>query len=442
MARIRIIWDQRTVRVWRSKGSNSQLIEEFSASDVSGLLAGLEASKVTSKMTHLKVYVDLPELDHHVERVPKLSPKLRRQLLGQRHLKMYGDEPRVWVAQAMEMETEAGQQFFLISSLPEPISKAFTQWAQKNGVVLEGLYSLPLALARIGGTESQVTEPFIQFLGIGDAGYLIARDAAGKVLFFNRLDNSEPGPEELEAGVRRLVLFVEQEFSLTPELRSEPPVADNDAALVGALGRQKTSPQLSLVLPAEKRRQSFQRIRHRAFALLAVCLLLTLDYTLPRIEKTKELELRSGEVQTEIGRQKAIVRELERGLEAKAAYLDVIDFSQGRETMKENAPVPSPLLVMLHALSNSLPQFLELDSYEGQIDSAQGMAHFTLSGRPLTADLDLSAEIKQLYEVLQKRGWSLDEPEVVFESNSGNSRFASQRGGLRKFTVKLSLQAR
>lgn len=442
MARIRIIWDQRTVRVWRAKGSDAQLLQEFSAGDVSGLLAGLESGMDAFKITHLRVYVDLPELDHHVERVPKLSPKLRRQLLRQRQLKMYGDEPRVWVAQHMDLETEAAQQFFLISSLPEPISKAVTQWAQKNGVVLEGLFSLPQALARIGGTESQVSGPFIQFLGIGDAGYLIARDAAGKLLFFNRLDHSEPGPEELEAGVRRLVLFVEQEFALTPELPSEPQAADNDAALVGALCRQKADPQLSLVLPAEKRRQSFQRIRHRAFALLAVLLLLTLDFTLPRIEKKKDLELLLGDLQAELGRQEAAVRELERGLLAKTAYLDVIDFSEGRETMKEDAPVPSPLLIMLHALSNSLPQFLELDSYEGRIDPAEGKAYFTLSGRPLTADLDLGAEIKKMYDGLQKRGWNVEEPKVAFESASGNSRFASQRGALRKFTVNFTLQSR
>lgn len=448
MARIRIIWDQGTVRVWRAKGSDAQLLEEFSAVDVSGLLAGLEAVMDAFKITHLRVYVDLPELDHHVERVPKLSPKLRRQLLRQRQLKMYGDEPRVWVAQHMDLETEAAQQFFLMSSLPEPISKAVTQWAQRSGVVLEGLYSLPLALARLGGPDRQAAGPFIQFQGIGDAGYLIARDAAGKLLFFNRLDHSEPGPEELEAGLRRLVLFVEQEFALTPELPAEPQAARNDVALggdvalVGALCRQKADPQLSLVLPAEKRRQSFQRIRHRAFALLAVLLLLTLDYTLPRIEKKKDLELRSGEVQTEIGKQEAVVRALQRGLQAKAVYLDVIEFSEGRETMKEDAPVPSPLLVMLHALSNSLPRFLELDSYEGRIDPLGGKAYFTLSGRPLTADLDLSAEIKKMYDGLQKRGWGLEEPEIAFESASGNSRFASQRGALRKFTVNLTLQSR
>lgn len=442
MAHIRIIWDQRIVRVWRAKGADAQLLKEFSTDDISGLLAGLEAGMDAFKITHLSVYVDLPELDHHVERVPKLSPKLRRQLLRQRQLKMYGDEPRVWVAQHMGLETEAAQQFFLISSLPEPISKAVTQWAQKNGVVLQGLYSLPLALARIGGAESQASKPFIQFQATGDNGYLIARDAAGKLLFFNRLDHAEPSPEELEAGVRRLVLFVEQEFALTPELLPEPPAAANDAAFVGALCRQKADPKLSLVVPAEKRRQSLQRIRHRAFALLTVLLLLTLDYTLPRIEKKKDLEMRLGEIQADIGRQEAAVRALELGLQARATYLNVINFSEGRETMRADAHVPSPLLVMLHVLSNSLPRFLELDSYEGRIDLDEGKAYFTLSGRPLTADLNLVAEINKMHEDLRKRGWRLDEPKVAFEGAARNSRFASQRGALRKFTVNFSLNSR
>ena len=208
------------------------------------------------------------------------------------------------------------------------------------------------------------------------------------------------------------------------------------------MSRQKNQGQLNLVRPQEKRRQSLQRLRHRAFALLSISLITVFYFTLPLIEKKKTLVLGLEELGLAIQITQNEVNQLTRALEVKATYIDVIKFSEGRETNKADSPVPSPLLVMLSSLSNSLPEFVEIDSYEGEIDATRKQALFTMIGRPLTADLDLKAEVDDMYESLQKIGWKVDEPQLSFEEKGRNFRFAEQRGELRKFTVSFKLSVK
>ena len=442
MAHFSIIWDQSSVGIWKTNRSSAQLLKEFSADDVDSLLSQLEAQTAALKITHLRLYVDLPELDHHIERVPNIAPKLRKQLLEQRKLKMYGDEARVLVSKKMSLDTEASQLFYLISSLPENISTLITGWTKANGILLEGIFSLPQSISYLGGVLEESTEAFIKFQVVGNAGYLIARDARGEVLFFSRMDSVNPDDEKIAIMARRLILFVEQEFSLTPIMQAVDLADTDDAALVASLSRQKNQGQLNLVRPQEKRRQSLQRLRHRAFALLSVSLITVLYFTLPLIEKKKTLDLGLEELGVAIQITQNEVNQLTRALEVKATYVDVIKFSEGRETNKADSTVPSPLLVMLSSLSNSLPEFVEIDSYEGEIDAARKQALFTMIGRPLTADLDLKAEVDDMYVSLQKIGWKVDEPQISFEEKGRNSRFAEQRGELRKFTVSFKLSAK
>ena len=442
MAHFSIIWDQSSVGIWKTNRSSAQLLKEFSADDVDSLLSQLEAQTAALKITHLRLYVDLPELDHHIERVPNIAPKLRKQLLEQRKLKMYGDEARVLVSKKMSLDTEASQLFYLISSLPENISTLITGWTKANGILLEGIFSLPQSIAYSEGFLEESAEAFIHFRSVGKAGYLIARDALGEVLFFSRMDSANPEAEKIANMARRLVLFVEQEFSLTPIMRAVDLADTDDAALVASLSRQKNQGQLNLVRPQEKRRQSLQRLRHRAFALLSISLITVFYFTLPLIEKKKNLVLGLEELGLAIQITQNEVNQLTRALEVKATYIDVIKFSEGRETNKADSPVPSPLLVMLSSLSNSLPEFVEIDSYEGEIDATRKQALFTMIGRPLTADLDLKAEVDDMYESLQKIGWKVDEPQLSFEEKGRNFRFAEQRGELRKFTVSFKLSVK
>ena len=442
MAHFSIIWDQSSVGIWKTNRSGAQLLKEFSADDVASLLSQLEAQAAALKITHLRLYVDLPELDHHIERVPNIAPKLQKQLLEQRKLKMYGDEARVLVSKKMSLDIEASQLFYLISSLPENISTLITGWTKANGILLEGIFSLPQSIAYSERFLEESAEAFIHFRSVGKAGYLIARDALGEVLFFSRMDSANPEAEKIANMARRLILFVEQEFSLTPKMQAVDLADTDDAALVASLSRQKNQGQLNLVRPQEKRRQSLQRLRHRAFALLSISLIAVLYFMLPLIEKKKTLNLGLEELGVAIQIAQNQVNQLARALEVKATYIDVIKFSEGRETLKADSPVPSPLLVMLHALSNSLPEFVEIDSYEGDINTSNTKAIFTMVGRPLSADLDLKAEVQYMYDGLKKRGWNIDEPQLSFEEKGRNSRFAGQRGELRKFTLSFRISAK
>ncbi len=441
MAHISIIWDQYSVKIWKINRSGAHFKKEFSADDVTSLLSQLDTQIATLNITHLRLYVDLPELDHHIERLPKIAPKLRKQLLQQRKLKMYGDEARVLVSKEMNLDLGAAQLFYLISSLPESISIAITDWAKVNGILLKGIYSLPQSIAYLCRVHEKRAEAYMQFQAIGDASYLIARDAAGEVLFFSRLDSSSPDEEKIETGARRLVLFVEQEFSLTPMLEASDLAEPDDAALITSLSQQKKQGQLSLVRPQEKRRQSLQRLRHRAFAVLSISLIGILYLTIPLVEKKKNLELALKELDLAIQVDQNEVDQLQSALDVKATYIEVINFSEGRETIEASSPIPSPLLVMLRALSNSLPELVEIDSYEGEIDASKSQANFTMVGRPLTADLDLKKEVKKMYDGLKKRGWNFDEPQLSFEEKNHYSRFADQRGELRKFTLSFKLSA-
>ena len=441
MANISIIWDQSSVRVWKIKRSSAHFLKEFSAYDVTSLLSQLDAQLTELKITHLFLYVDLTELDHHIERVPKIAPKLRKQLLEQRKIKMYGNEARVLVSKEMDLDIEAAQSFYLISSLPEKISSLITDWALKNGILVEGIYSLPQSIAYLGGFRDKSAQAYIQFQAIGKAGYLIARDVTGEVLFFSRIDAANPELEKIEHVARRLILFVEQEFSLTPTMPTADLSDPDDAALMASLSRQKKLRPLSLVRHQEKRRQSLLRLRHRVFALLSISLILVFYLTIPLIEKKKMLSLKISEIDTEIQYDKNVLKGLESDLRVSSSYIDVIKFCEGRETISESAFAPSPLLVMLLTLSNSLPKLVELDSYEGLIDTSETLANFTVIGRPLTADVDLQREIKDMYDALERKGWLIKDQKISFEERSSGSRFSQKRGDLRKFNLSFTVSS-
>ncbi|MGB0409853.1 MAG: hypothetical protein ACPGIC_07655 [Opitutales bacterium] len=440
MARTTLIWDHRSLRIWRIRGSRAQLLHEAVIASVEDCIAVLEKESKKLKISKLRVYLDLPELDHHLERIPEIAPKLRKQLLEQRKIKLYGDEDRVWVAHEMGLAMEGQHQFYLISSLPNALACAMTAWATRNGIQFEGLFSLPLALAEAGEDLEQEREACMRFHALGEAGYLIARNADGKLLFFSRLDSSQPTAEQLDASARRLLLFLEQEFSVAPRLAEHGGSADSDdARVVARMSRQKVNPSLRLISDAERTRLFRRRLRHRAFAGLSLALIFVVYGTLPLIQKKKTLQLSLSDLAAAIEGEQVAVRAVEQRLLKVQKYRDVILFSEGRETIEEDAPVPSPLLVMLRALCNALPEFVELDSYEGAIDLSNAGAVFTMVGRPLTADLDLYEKIKLMHTGLAKQGWLISEPELTFEEKSGGSRFSSQRGELRKFTLRFTI---
>jgi len=443
MAHTTLIWDHHTVRIWRTSRSGSSLIQEGEAQDLTALLALLDRAEKTFQFGRLLVYLDIPALDHHLERVPKMAPKLQQQLLAQRKLKLYGDEKRSLASVEMGLQGEVTHQFYFISSLPHDIASAISGWALRNAVLLDGVYSLPYALTCLDDTlVATDAQGVIHCRVLGDAGYLIARDSACKLLFFSRLTAQDLGTEQMASSARRLGLFVEQEFGVNPQFQGHDAMeSSDDAAAVSLLSKLKLGASLDLVPRSLRARQRIVQFRHRAFACLCITLILGVYLTIPQINKKQELELDLSELNVSIQLETLETNQVRRSILENRQYENVIQFSRGRETLDDDAPVPAPLLIMLHAFSNSLPESVELDTYSGSIDTTEGVTTIEMVGRPLTADLDLPAEIKVMFERLKKQGWQLSEPTVAFEQSNSRSRFGDARGRLRKFTISFTVKA-
>ncbi|MEC8208828.1 MAG: hypothetical protein VX051_00065 [Verrucomicrobiota bacterium] len=443
MARTILIWDHQTVRVWRTSRSSASLIQEGEAQDLTALLALLDCAEETFHFGRLLVYLDIPALDHHVERVPKMASKLQQLLLVQRKLKLYGDEKRSMASTEMGLQREAAHQFYLISSLPHEITSAISGWALGKAVLLEGVYSLPYALTRLDDTlVVSDAKGVVHYRGLGDAGYLIARDHAGILLFFSRLTAKDLGTEQMNNSARRLGLFVEQEFGVNPQFQGHDATKiSDDAATVSLLSKLKLGASLDLVPSEMRTRQRIVQYKHRAFACLCITLILGVYLTIPQINKKQELELDLSELNATIQEQTLEINQVRRSLLENRQYENVIQFSRGRETLDDDAPVPAPLFIMLHVFSNALPESVELDTYSGSIETAEGVTTIEMVGRPLTADLDLPAEIREMFGRLKKQGWQLSEPTVAFEQDNSRSRFGDARGRLRKFTISFTVKA-
>ena len=443
MAHTTLILDHHTARIWRTSRSGARLIQEAEAQDVTALLALLDSAEETLQIGRLRVYLDIPALDHHLERVPKMAPKLQQQLLEQRKLKLYGTEERSSAASEMGLQGEAAHQFYIISSLPHEIPSAIAHWALRNGVLLVGVFSLPYALSCLDSTMIETdAEGVIHYCGLGDAGYLIARNSAGKLLFFSRLRTQELGTEQMDSSARRLGLFVEQEFGANPQFQAHAATeSDDDAPTIMQLSQLKPGAPFDLVPRALRIRQRSLRLRHRAFACLCISLMAAFYLTMPQINKKQALESDLSELHAMIQAETLKINQIRRSILENRQYENVIQFSRGRETLDEDAPVPAPLFIMLHAFSNALPKSVELDTYSGSIDTSEAVTTIEMIGRPLTADLDLPAEIKVMYERLKKQGWQLSEPTIAFEQANSRSRFGDQRGRLRKFTIHFTVKA-
>ena len=443
MAHTTLIWDHQTVRIWRTSRSGASLIQEGEAHDITALLALLDRAEETFQFGRMLVYLDIPALDHHIERVPKMEPKLQQQLLVQRKLKLYGDEKRSLASTEMGLQGEASHQFYLISSLPHEIASAISGWALRKAVLLDGVYSLPYALTCLDDTlVATGAQGVVHYRGLGDAGYLIARDPTGILLFFSRLTAQDLGTEQMSSSARRLGLFVEQEFGVNPQFQGfDGTESSDDAVTISLLSKLKLGASLNLVPSDLRTRQRIVKYKHRAFACLCITLIIGVYLTIPQINKKKELELDLSELNVSIQLETLEINQVRRSILENRQYENVIQFSRGRETLDDDAPVPAPLFIMLHAFSNALPESVELDSYSGSIDTTEGVTKIEMVGRPLTADLDLPAEIKVMFGRLKKQGWQLSEPTIAFEQSNSRSRFGDARGRLRKFTINFTVKA-
>ena len=440
MAAHTIIWDHNTARIWRSSKSTVLLLKQVSIEDITGFLSVLDAETKSLGISRIRIYIDLPSLDHHLERVPKIAPKLQQLLLQQRKIKLYGNEDRCWVASDMQLQREGAHQFYLVSSLPNSIAGAIANWALLNGVYLEGIFSLPFAMSCMSSDTSDNPQGFIHYSALGNAGYLVAREETGKLLFFSRLNTAEPSAEQLDVGANRLGLFIEQEFGINPQLQKDSiDGAKDSTGTITYLSQQKIDSNKNLVRRADWTRQRNLRLRHRAFALSSIALILSFYQTIPLFDKKQELAVNLNSLDLKIQAQTKSISEVRRSILDNRQYTKVIEFSQGRETISKDAPVPAPLVSILQGLSSALPMSIELDTYSASINPEDAITEIKIVGRPLTADLDLTTEIAQMTSKLKKESWLISQPTIEFEQDRNGSRFGNQRGRLRTFTLSFNV---
>jgi hypothetical protein len=438
-----LIWDHHRVALWRAGRQGCVMLADGAASNAEAVVDFLESHADALSISRLRIYVDLPGLDHHLERIPQIGVKLQKQLLEQRSKKNYGNEARAWSASPMQLEEKTAHQFHFVSSLPRDSVLPLARWALAAGVYFEGIYSLPQALSLLSADDNHQVGERIEYTALGGAGYLIARNAAGRMLFFNRFEGSVSNRAQLEQSARRLALFTEQEFGVVPQLSADPeiPSAREEASVVAELCRTKLQPSLNLVPRSERARQSRQRLRHRAFVVGIALVGAAALFVLPLLEEKQNLEVEVSALNTGLQSQTFKINQAQQTIEQNKAYRNVIEFSRDRETFKKEDPVPVPLLIMMKSLAQALPDLVELDSYSCEIDSSVPVALIEMQGRPLSPDSDLVEIIDALQRAIKMQGWEVESFEREFKStNTGGSRFV-QRGGLRKFTVSFKLRA-
>jgi hypothetical protein len=419
------------------------MLAEAPVEKVEGVLGFLKEHERKLRISHLTIYLDHPALDHHVERLPPLTGKLQRQLMAQRKEKLYGAVPRSWVAQAMELTEKGAHSFHFVASLPEALSEPIARWALKSGIVLEGIFSLPHALAMLEAGPDESGQSRIIYRAVNVSGYLLAYDALGRFLFVNRVAQASANPELLEAGSKRLALFTEQEFGETPEVYSGTEVVNVDssgeATLVGRLLQDKPALKMNLIAPKQRNRQRWRTRRHRAFAGSVLALGFSFLLMLPQVERKREVQLRTEAMQTEIQSESLATRKIENDIVNNRALLHVIDFSRERMGLAREEAVPMPLAVAVGAISHSLPNVVELDVLDCRLEVEGPVMAVELRGRPLTADIDLVETLENFEQGLKSRGWRYGNWQLAFvRERNRESRF-DRRGSLRSFTLSFNL---
>ena len=438
-----LIWDHHRVVLWRAGRQGCVTLADGAASTAEAVVDFLESHADALSITRLRIYVDLPGLDHHLERIPQIGAKLQKQLLEQRSKKHYGNEPRAWSASPMQLEEKTAHQFHFVSSLPLDSVLPLARWALAAGVYFEGIYSLPQALSLLSAGDHHQVGERIEYTALGGAGYLIARNAAGRMLFFSRLEGSVCDRAQLEQSARRLALFTEQEFGVAPQLSADLEMqgAREEASIVAELCRSKLQSRLNLVPRSERARQLRLRLRHRAFVVGIAAVGAAALFVLPLLEEKQNLEVEVSMLNTGLQSQTLLINQAQQTIEQNKAYRNVIEFSRDRETFEKEDPVPVPVLIIMKSLAKALPDLVELDSYSCEIDPSVPVALIEMHGRPLSPDSDLVEIIDAFRRAVKMQGWEIDSFEREFNStNAGASRFV-QRGGLRKFTVRFKLTA-
>lgn len=448
MAHILLIWDHRNLTIWRQKGERALFLSEATIETRDALLDCLKKNENAWKMTSISLFLDHAELDHHIQRTPPLSKKLHRQLMEQRKEKLYGSVSRSWISSDMELNEQSTQESYFVASLLGTITRDLAAWALRVGISLNGVFSLPMALGYLRAGPSDAAKPVIRYQAINQSIYLLAYNIEGKFLFVNRVLRAGATIEQIESASKRLALFTEQEFGETPGLESpfEIPmpqdvefIAEMDKSVIEGLINLKLGNKFNLVSPNQIRHQRMRRIKHQAFAVSALVFGACLYFVLPIAQEKRSYTLKVESINADIQSEAIATQKIESDIISNTSLMHLIDFSVDRAPKAESRAIPMVMSLVVGVFSKCLPEGLELDSLDCEMNFEKPCIEVSLTGRPLTPNINLVDTLEKFESALKTQGWKYDNWNLEFSrTRQSQSRF-DRRGALRSFNLSLNL---
>ena len=189
------------------RGKQIQAVGQASEiQDGAALVRFLSGHQPQLARLRLSLYIDRPNLDHRLERMPSLN-KNAATAAGAASIKALGgdaESKRSWDALAVSTATiAANQELRLCASYLIDRLQVLLDWARTVGILLDGCFSLPAALAQVAYRAPSERGRILP-LHFFDTVYLLAQDAAGAPLFFMRVGEFEPDAMRVERATQRL----------------------------------------------------------------------------------------------------------------------------------------------------------------------------------------------------------------------------------------------
>lgn len=429
MARIKIIWERSgDLTVWRKEVE----IDQGRAQSDEDLFAFISERFENWGCSRFCLYLDHAGIDTRIERAPPLSRKLRDQLLDARLKQSNPDQVRAWSAE--KIATTQGFETYRLTSLPREIGGWLSQWAQKNGVYLEGIFSLPISLSKKLAHENKLV-----LASLSNTAYVLAFDGNSNFLYHNAI-NRIPGDQsfnqaDLESAIKRLQLFLEQEFEC--DIEKLQVVTATSEELHRAIMARPTITS-SLLGRSDSLRLKFKRYRQRLFPAMLVTLLIVLNLSLPKYQERYLLEHQLSEAryaQAEIKQQLTTLRQAntQQGLLNSGVELGL----RAKDGSSLKLPIASVIRVVSHFLGNDI----ELDSIESHLQTNPNRASITMTGRAVDTTVKLVEVLSRFETSLNEQGWALNKFDTEFINSSSDGGFSgfARLGKNRKFRLTIEL---
>lgn len=438
-----LVWSLDQVSLWRVRGRRIQAVgRSMHIQDGAALVRFLSGYQPQLARLRLSLYIYRPNLDHRLERMPSLNKKMQRQLLIQRQLKHYGadaESKRTWDALAVSTATIAeNQELRLCASYPIAHLQELSDWARTVGILLDGCFSLPAALAQVA-YRAPSERGRIFPLHFFDTVYLMAQDATGAPLFFMRVGEFEPDAMRVERATQRLALYIEQDFGAAFEvLPCDPAEKDSEALLLACIQLSKRQ-QLNLMPRSARRRQFFQRFRIRCLIVALLLSWLSAWQLQQFIDQSQDLEQRHADLLSKhaLGLEKLQAIRQKQSIEK--SLQQVMEFTEDRLSLAADQIAPEMISQMLMVVVQAMPSNVEWDALSIQPLSDSDQLRLYLKARPLNQQIDLNAAWEAFQAKLSQAGLRVQTPtiEMIYEGDNA-SRFVRNRS-LQAFEIELVL---